>query len=131
MMPLMNIMKSEEVCICYFKEVAMMFMFNVMLAMGVEYSNLHTRIALLCIKCIGVNPRFLQLSIISITWFLSFWMSQIAVLAMMMPIVKAIIEELSVIGNLLYVNPIELQCNKVVMHSDERLWYLTTKVKTK
>lgn len=56
--PLMDILSTSEVCSLYIKESNIVFFGGVVLALGVERSNLHRRIALRVILTFGTNPRW-------------------------------------------------------------------------
>ncbi len=56
--PLMDILSTGEVCALYLQESNVVFFGGVVLALGVEKSNLHRRIALRVILTVGTNPRW-------------------------------------------------------------------------
>lgn len=56
--PLMDVMSTGDVCALYIKESNIIFFGGVVLALGVEKSNLHRRIALRVIMTVGTNPRW-------------------------------------------------------------------------
>lgn len=64
------------------------------LASGVMRSGLSTRLALIVFQHCGRSPVFLVMSILCLSAFFSFWMSEHAVAAMMFPIVLELIESL-------------------------------------
>lgn len=78
----------------YLKETNMMFIAGLMVAISVEHSNLHRRIALKALLIIGTSPRRLMLGFMLPTAFLSMWISNTATTAMMVPIVDAVLTEL-------------------------------------
>ena len=65
-----------------------------MLAIAVEVSNLHKRIALIALNIFGASPRRLLLGFMAPTALLSMWMSNMAASAMMVPILGAVLEEI-------------------------------------
>ena len=79
----------------YLNNATMMFLGGLILAIGVETSGLHRRIALTMMMIIGTSPRRIMLSIMIATAFLSMWISNTATTAMMLPIVEAVCESLS------------------------------------
>lgn len=63
--PLMSIMSTNETCLCYMNDTTMMFLGSLVIAVVIENSGLHMRMALLIIKTIGCSHRryFLPISI--------------------------------------------------------------------
>nr|CAH0112211.1 unnamed protein product [Daphnia galeata] len=92
--PLMDILSTSEVCSLYIKESNIVFFGGVVLALGVERSNLHRRIALRVILTFGTNPRWLMLGFMMVSMLLSLWISNSGVTAMLIPIVDAVVDEL-------------------------------------
>ena len=78
----------------YLNNVTMMFLGGLILAIGVETSGLHRRIALKIMLMIGTSPKRIMLSCMLATAFLSMWISNTATTAMMLPIVDAICDSL-------------------------------------
>ena len=67
--PVMDILSTGEVCALYFQESNVVFFGGVVLALGVEKSNLHRRIALRVILTVGTNPRWYEYQTIQIELF--------------------------------------------------------------
>lgn len=63
--PLMGIMSTNETCLCYMNDTTMMFLSSLVIAVVIENSGLHMRMALLIIKTIGCSHRrcFIHLSL--------------------------------------------------------------------
>ena len=78
----------------YLNNATMMFLGGLILAIGVETSGLHRRIALRMMLLIGTSPRRIMLSCMLATAFLSMWISNTATTAMMLPIVEAVCKAL-------------------------------------
>ncbi|XP_039443410.1 protein I'm not dead yet-like [Culex pipiens pallens] len=92
--PLMGILSTGQTCMVYMKEPAIMFIGGIVLALAIEYCNLHKRVALKVIALIGCSQRRLHFGLIIVTMFMSMWISNTAAVAMMCPIVQAVLQEL-------------------------------------
>ncbi|KAG8183897.1 hypothetical protein JTE90_002465 [Oedothorax gibbosus] len=92
--PLFGLLSGPEVCSNYMKEVLMMFIGGLGVAVAVEHCNLHERIALKVLISIGADTKWLMLGFMMTTMFLSMWISNTATTAMMVPIVEAVMLEL-------------------------------------
>ena len=92
--PVMGILNTERVCMMYMKETMLMFIGGLIIALAVEYCNLHKRVALKVISLIGCSQRRLNFGLIAVTMFVSMWISNTAAIAMMCPIMQAVLEEL-------------------------------------
>lgn len=96
--PMMGIMGTNETCVCYMNDTTMMFIGSMVIAIAIENSGLHMRIALLIIKTVGCSHRRLTLGLFCVTMFLSMWISNTAATAMMLPIVETVLLELETQG---------------------------------
>ncbi|CAH2016318.1 unnamed protein product [Acanthoscelides obtectus] len=92
--PLMGVLDSDKVSLCYLKETNMMFVGGLIIAIAIEHCNLHTRLSLYTIRLIGCSPKRLNLGLCSITMFVSMWISNTAATAMMIPIIDATLKAL-------------------------------------
>ncbi|EDW38303.1 GL12087 [Drosophila persimilis] len=93
-LPLFDILGSDQVCKLYFSDTVVMFIGGLIIALAIEYSNLHQRIAMKTILLVGCSPRRLHFGLVMVTCFISLWISNSAATAMMCPIVKAVLSEL-------------------------------------
>ncbi|ERL85405.1 hypothetical protein D910_02825 [Dendroctonus ponderosae] len=92
--PLMGVLDSDKVSLCYLKETNMMFVGGLIIAIALEHCNLHRRVALYVIKLVGCSPRKLNLGLVTVTMLVSMWISNTAATAMMIPIIEATLIEL-------------------------------------
>lgn len=92
--PLMGILDSDKTSLCYLKETNMMFVGGLIIAIAVEYCNLHRRVALYVILTVGCSPRKLNFGLVGVSMFVSMWISNTAAIAMMCPIIDATLKEL-------------------------------------
>nr|XP_022906389.1 protein I'm not dead yet [Onthophagus taurus] len=92
--PLMGILDSDRTSVCYLKETNMMFVGGLIIAIAVEYCNLHRRVALYVILLVGCSPRKLNFGLVAVAMFVSMWISNTAAIAMMCPIMEATLKEL-------------------------------------
>ena len=92
--PTLDIMTSAEVSLFYMKNSCMLFIGGLMVAIGIEHSNLHRRVGLRVLLWVGSSPRLVLLGFMLPTAFLSMWISNTASTAMMIPILEAVLVEL-------------------------------------
>merc|ERR1711963_738996 len=88
--PFLGLMSTNEVGINYLKSTNFMFLGGLVLALAVEHSGLHLRIALKIMMLIGASPCKLLFGFMITTGWLSMWISNTATTAMMIPIVDAV-----------------------------------------
>jgi len=92
--PLLGIMKGGVVAPVYINSTIFLFMGGFMIAVAMEYWDLHRRIALFIINRIGGGADRIVLGFMIAAAFLSMWISNTATAIMMMPIGLAIISQI-------------------------------------
>jgi solute carrier family 13 (sodium-dependent dicarboxylate transporter), member 2/3/5 len=84
--PLLGITDLSKVAGFYGKDVIFLFIGGFLLALGIERSNLHKRIALHIVQRIGASPSRLVLGTLLATGLLSMWINSTAAVLVMLPI---------------------------------------------
>jgi len=95
LLPLLGVMPTTDVAPEYLNATNYMFIGGLMMAIAVEHSGLHKRIAFNIISLIGVSQRRLMLGFMLTTMFLSMWISNTATVSMMVPIANAVSEAIA------------------------------------
>ncbi|MFD0965201.1 SLC13 family permease [Pseudofulvibacter geojedonensis] len=90
--PLLKIMPIAEVGANYGSPIIFLFFGGFVLALALEKSNLHKRIALTIIKMTGTSPNKVVLGFMLATAFLSMWISNTASTVVMLPIAISVIK---------------------------------------
>ncbi|CAK9803429.1 Protein I'm not dead yet [Anthophora quadrimaculata] len=96
--PLFGILSTADTCSCYMNDTIMVFIGGLILAVAIEHSNLHLRIALGVMKTVGCTHGKLLGGLCAVTTFISMWVSNTAATAMMVPIIFAVLNELEQAG---------------------------------
>lgn len=91
--PLLGILDSSTTAENYGHNYVLMLLGGFFLAKSIEISGLHKRLALFIIKRLGTNRQKLILSFMIATAMLSFWIANVAVVLLMLPIAIAIIDK--------------------------------------
>ncbi|XP_077870238.1 Na(+)/citrate cotransporter-like [Saccoglossus kowalevskii] len=94
MFPVMGIVSMEDVCKTFMTESVILLISAIIVSSAVERYNLHRRLALRTLLFAGSEPKRLLLSLMITAAFLSMWIMNMAVYAMLFPIVQVLVEEL-------------------------------------
>uniref|UniRef100_F1L1Y7 Solute carrier family 13 member 5 n=1 Tax=Ascaris suum TaxID=6253 RepID=F1L1Y7_ASCSU len=92
--PIFGILDAHEVSVVYLSDSNFIFVGSLIMAVAIESSNLHERIALRILLLTGSSPRWLMFGFQLSSALLSMWISNTATTAMMVPIAMAVIREL-------------------------------------
>jgi len=90
--PLLGIMPMQQATSPYADQLVFLFLGGFIMALAVERSALHRRIALTVIDAVGSGPRALVLGFMIATAGLSMWISNTAAVMLMLPIATAVID---------------------------------------
>lgn len=91
--PLLGILDADTTSANYGHNYVLMLLGGFFLAKAIEISGLHKRVALYIIRKIGTSRRKIILSFMIATAFLSFWIANVAVALLMLPIALAIVDK--------------------------------------
>lgn len=90
--PLFDIAPLDVVAACYGKPVIFLFLGGFLLALGLQRSGVHRRIALWIVDTLGSQPSRLILGFMLATALLSMWISNTASVLVMLPIALAVLQ---------------------------------------
>lgn len=91
MFPLLNIMPLQDAAIPYAHPIIFLFLGGFIIAIAIEKSRLHMRIALAIVHFIGTRPDRMVAGFMAATAFLSMWISNTATVLMMFPMALSVI----------------------------------------
>ena len=91
--PLLGILDANTTTENYGHNYVLMLLGGFFLAKSIELSGLHKRVALFIISKLGTSRKRIILSFMLATAFLSFWIANVAVVLLMLPIALAIIDK--------------------------------------
>ncbi|MCB9684166.1 MAG: SLC13/DASS family transporter [Alphaproteobacteria bacterium] len=97
-MPLLGLGTADEVARSYGKPTIFLFLGGFVLALGLQRSGLHRRVALHIVRRVGSTPPRLVLGFMLGSALLSMWLSNTAAVMVMLPIALSILEEAQVRG---------------------------------
>lgn len=96
--PVLGILNMSECCASFISDFTITFLGTFIVGQAFEYCLLDQRIALTILKKMGCRPILLHNILVMTTFLCSMWIIDMAVVAVMCPIVKAILHELDAHG---------------------------------
>jgi len=93
LMPLLGIMKAEDVARQYMDQIIFLFMGGFFLAYAMEKWRLHERVAYRIIMMVGNTPAKVLLGVMLTAYLLSMWVSNTATVMMLIAAVLAIVQQ--------------------------------------
>jgi sodium-dependent dicarboxylate transporter 2/3/5 len=90
--PLFGLQDVNEVSVFYGRPIIFLFLGGFLLALGLQESGVHKRLALKIVSLIGSKPRQLIFGFMIVAGFLSMWISNTASVMVMLPIGLSVIQ---------------------------------------
>ena len=91
--PALGIATPGETAVSYGDRMIFLFLGGFLVALAIEESGLHRRVALRIVKMMGDNPRLIVLGFMIATGGLSMWLSNTATTLMMLPIAASVVAQ--------------------------------------
>ncbi|XP_055347339.1 solute carrier family 13 member 2-like [Paramacrobiotus metropolitanus] len=92
--PLLGVHPAGQIATWFMNDPTTLLISSMAFALGIEAVNLHERIALKVLTVLGPRPERLLLAFLIVSGFLSMWISNIAAVVMLLPIVRAVNKDL-------------------------------------
>jgi sodium-dependent dicarboxylate transporter 2/3/5 len=89
--PLLRVMPAKQVAVSYGSDLLLLFLGGFLVALGIEESGLHRRLALRIVATVGDSPRRLLLGFMAASAALSMWLSNTATTVMLLPIAMSVL----------------------------------------
>ncbi len=90
--PITGIAPVQDVAVNYGRPIVFLFLGGFLLALGLQVSQVHKRIALHIVSAMGSSPPRLILGFMVATWFLSMWVSNTSTTMLMLPIALSVLK---------------------------------------
>jgi len=97
--PLLSVMPAAAVSVQYGNHLLFLFLGGFMIALGVERSGLHRRVALAIVAAVGDSPRRVVLGFMLASAALSMWMSNTATTLVLLPIALSVVQRVGESAN--------------------------------
>ncbi len=112
LLPLLGISNGKVVSSAYFNDVIFLFIGGFLLALAMQKWQLHKRIAIRILMLTGTKPTGILMGFMGATAFLSMWISNTATAMMMIPILLAVLLQLT--ENMLPENQKQMSCGMLL-----------------
>ncbi|NND06727.1 MAG: SLC13/DASS family transporter [Saprospiraceae bacterium] len=91
--PILGILPASDLAASYGHSYVLMLLGGFMLAKGIEKQHLHKRIAFRVLSWLGTDKRLILLGFMIPTAFLSMWITNMAVVLIILPVAMALIDQ--------------------------------------
>jgi len=91
--PVLSILPTQQVAAAYGDRMIFLFLGGFIIALGVERSGLHRRVALAIVAAVGDSPRRVVLGFMIATAALSMWISNTATTLLLLPIATSVLTQ--------------------------------------
>jgi len=91
LLPMGRISPVSEVALSYGRSTLFLFLGGFLIALALETSGLHRRLALAIVRKVGSRPSRLVFGFMLATWLLSMWLSNTSTTMLMLPIVLSVL----------------------------------------
>ncbi|MCK6526946.1 anion permease [Myxococcota bacterium] len=95
LLPLLGVVAPKDVTRLYADHLIFLFLGGFLIALALERSGAHRRLALAVLRRAGGGPRRLVLAFMGVTAFASMWISNTAATLMMIPVALAVVHQVA------------------------------------
>ncbi|KAI0215883.1 Solute carrier family 13 member 2 [Lamellibrachia satsuma] len=99
LLPLFGILSTMKTAQAFVSGPTMLFIGANVIALAIERTNLHRRLAFRILLTLGVKPKRLMLGFMLTSWFVSMWMCNTATTSMLLPILESVLRQIEESGD--------------------------------